>query len=144
MAQLTGNYDPDGLAHENFISNWGCLCVDLGANTAYDGATFIFFGDVVTPNSLKYRFNINTVKLFVDSNLVTKPKLSLSSPKNVVNNYEFNKVNIKYGDLFIGHPKTEWSGEDPGVWTLTNPKANAKLDKDNCRDIIAIVGYEVP
>ena len=90
------------------------------------------------------KFNINTVTLFVDSNLAAIPKLSLSSPNNPDNEYTFNKVKSKYGDLFIGHPKTEWSGEDPGVWTLTNPKANAKLDKDNCRDIIAIVGYEVP
>jgi hypothetical protein len=28
LAQLAGDYDPDGLPHVNFTSNWGCLGVD--------------------------------------------------------------------------------------------------------------------
>jgi hypothetical protein len=28
LAQFAGDYDPDGLPHVNFTSNWGCLGVD--------------------------------------------------------------------------------------------------------------------
>ncbi len=46
LAQLTGDYDPEGLPHVNFTGAWGVEGADLGANTDHDGRLFIFFGDV--------------------------------------------------------------------------------------------------
>ncbi|WP_394836069.1 hypothetical protein LVJ94_04075 [Pendulispora rubella] len=45
LAQLTGNYDPEGKPHFGNTVPWGVEGVDLGANTEYDGRTIIFFGD---------------------------------------------------------------------------------------------------
>ena len=65
LAQLTGNYDPDGLPHVNFTGAWGCLGVDLGANTIHDDATFVYFGDVVTPGALSNLYNTDMIA-FID------------------------------------------------------------------------------
>jgi predicted Fe-Mo cluster-binding NifX family protein len=65
LAQLTGDYDPDGLPHVNFTTSWGCLGVDLGANTIHDDATFVYFGDVVTPNELQHLYNTDLIA-FID------------------------------------------------------------------------------
>ena len=46
LAQLTGDYDPEGLPHLNFTGSWGVEGTDLGANTDHEGRLFIFFGDV--------------------------------------------------------------------------------------------------
>jgi hypothetical protein len=46
IAQVTGDYDPQGLAHVNNTVPWGVNGVDLGANTEHDGKLFFFFGDV--------------------------------------------------------------------------------------------------
>jgi hypothetical protein len=46
IAQMTGDYDPEGLPHFNTTGGWAVHGVDLGANTEHDGRTFIFFGDV--------------------------------------------------------------------------------------------------
>ena len=50
IAQMTGDYDPEGLTHFNNTAIWGVAGVDLGANTEHDGRTFIFFGDVPPDN----------------------------------------------------------------------------------------------
>src|SRR4051812_1705172 len=65
LAQLTGDYDPDQLPHVNFTGNWGCLGVDLGANTIHDDATFVYFGDVVTPSQLQHLYNTDLIA-FID------------------------------------------------------------------------------
>ena len=65
LAQLTGDYDPDGLPHFNFTTNWGCLGVDLGANTIHDDATFVYFGDVVTPDELRHLYDTDLIA-FID------------------------------------------------------------------------------
>src|SRR5690348_3421831 len=65
LAQLTGDYDPDSLPHINFTGSWGCLGVDLGANTLHDDATFVYFGDVVTPNELQDLYNTDLIA-FID------------------------------------------------------------------------------
>lgn len=46
IVQLTGDYDPEGLAHFNTTGAWGVEGVDLGANTEHEGRLFIFFEDV--------------------------------------------------------------------------------------------------
>src|SRR6185369_6033196 len=46
IAQMTGNYDPDGLPHFKDTVDWGIDGTDLGANTVHRGTTFIYFGDV--------------------------------------------------------------------------------------------------
>jgi hypothetical protein len=46
VVQLTGDYDPEGLAHFNNTGAWGVEGVDLGATTQHDDKLFIFFGDV--------------------------------------------------------------------------------------------------
>lgn len=51
IAQMSGDYDPEGLTHFNDTGDWGVSGVDLGANTEHDGRTFIFFGDVPPDNS---------------------------------------------------------------------------------------------
>ena len=51
LTQLTGDFDPEkGVPHYNYTLKWGCRGTDLGANTFHDDATFIFFGDVYTPD----------------------------------------------------------------------------------------------
>lgn len=47
LEQLTGDIDPEKNLHVNFTSRWGCVGVDLGANTQHEDTTFIFFGDVI-------------------------------------------------------------------------------------------------
>ena len=46
VGQLTGSYDPEGLAAMNHTTPWGVDGVDLGANSEHDGKLFFFFGDV--------------------------------------------------------------------------------------------------
>jgi hypothetical protein len=46
LAQLTGDYDPEGLPHLNATGAWGIDGADLGANTEHEGRLYIFFGDV--------------------------------------------------------------------------------------------------
>jgi predicted Fe-Mo cluster-binding NifX family protein len=65
LAQISGDYDPDGLPHFNITSGWGCLGVDLGANTIHDDATFVYFGDVVTPEGLPHLYNTDLIA-FID------------------------------------------------------------------------------
>ena len=54
--ERVGDYGPEGLPHLNNTVSWGCLGVDLGANTIFDDAIFIFFGNVVTPKDLQIEF----------------------------------------------------------------------------------------
>jgi len=61
LEQLTGNYDPQGFGHVNFTVAWKCIGVDLGANTEFDNATFIYFGDVVTPDSHHGLYNTDLI-----------------------------------------------------------------------------------
>jgi hypothetical protein len=92
----------------------------------------------------KSNFNITNITLFPDSELASIPELSLTSPGNTTNQYNFARLPVKYGSLFMGHPSAELGSEDPGTWKLINPLTNAnKLNKTNCNDIIAIVSYQM-
>src|SRR5829696_4388256 len=46
ISQMTGDYDPQGLAHINSTGQWGIEGTDLGISVEHQGKLFIFFGDV--------------------------------------------------------------------------------------------------
>lgn len=75
LAQLTGDYDPQNLSHINFTTPWKCIGVDLGANTEHDGLTFIFFGDVVTPDGYEKFLNTDLIGFIDHAQLVAGTNL---------------------------------------------------------------------
>ncbi len=57
IAQLTGDYDPEGLRHYTNTLEWGIVGVDGGgANTEFDGRTFIFFGDAAQKQGVNIEY----------------------------------------------------------------------------------------
>jgi len=50
MCQMTGDYDPEGLTHNNCTGQWGIEGTDLGVSVEHQGKLFIFFGDVPSAN----------------------------------------------------------------------------------------------
>lgn len=81
LAQLTGDYDPEGRPHVNFTGRYGCVGADLGASTIYDDATFIYFGDVVTPPDLQHLYNTDLIA-FID-HFLAKPGAGIAAHHQV-------------------------------------------------------------
>ena len=57
IAQLTGDYDPEGLRHYTNTRECGIAGVDGGgANTEFDGRIFVFFGDAAQTDGVNINF----------------------------------------------------------------------------------------
>ncbi len=111
IAQLTGDYDPEpNVAHYNYTQKWGCSGTDLGANTVHDDATFIFFGDVITPeehNDLKDK----DMMAFIDHHLLM-PGAGIASSHQVDNNLLDVVTVDEHGRLYVSFvvKKGIWQG----------------------------------
>ncbi len=108
LSQLTGDYDPQGLPHMNFTKVWKCIGVDLGANTEFDNATFIYFGDVVTPDSHKSLYNTDLIAFIDHAKLM--PGANLSTAQQGVDNQLDVFFIDEHGRLYVS-----WV-EGGGVW----------------------------
>ena len=107
LAQLTGDYDPEGLPHHNLTTPWGVEGADLGANTEHEGRLFIFFGDVPQRQTGRNWPPHDADLIAYVNNRTNNPGSGAGSPRTIERG-EIRLVPVLRDGLF--HPFTEAEG----------------------------------